>query len=410
MDLISLYLLVILVSLMALTNLLPITNTSKFKLSMVPAGFMNELSYNGWIFFADTEEKTEAATPHRQQEAKKKGQVAKSADLNAAIIVMAIVGVVYLFGGYMGQTFSVYVHLILVKDMTSILSTDQFINVYKDTLYLCFKIMAPILAVAIFCGLAANLLQVGFMFSSDAINPKLSHVNPLEGLKRIFSKRALFDFLKTLLKLSIIGLVIYDQVKVEYPKLLILPNMNTGAMINYLLQVTFQVCIIAGLVFLIISILDFAFQKWQLSQTLKMSKYEIKNEMKQTEGDPLIKSRVREKQRMYAMRRMMQSVPEATVVITNPTHLAVALKYDDKVMQAPQIIAKGAGFIAEKIKEKAAENNIPIMEDKPLARSLYKVAEIGDYVPIELYQAVAGVLAAIYMQRRNKGVGNGQNR
>jgi flagellar biosynthetic protein FlhB len=270
--------------------------------------------------------------------------------------------------------------------------------------------MTPILAAAVFFGLAANFFQVGFVFSSEAISPKLSHVNPLEGLKRIFSKRALFDFLKTLLKLSIIGLVIYNQVKDEYPKLLILPNMNTGAMISYLLKVTFQVCITAGLVFLIISIFDFAFQKWQLNQNLKMSKYEIKTEMKQTEGDPLIKSRVREKQRMYAMRRMMQSVPEATVVITNPTHLAVALKYDDNVMQAPQIIAKGAGYIAEKIKEKAAENNIPVIEDQPLARSLYKGSEIGDYVPVELYQAVAGVLAAIYMQRRNKGVGNGQVR
>lgn len=409
MDSISLYLALILMIFVSLANLLPLAHAKQLRLSLAPAAALsNELSVNGWIFFADTEEKTEAATPHRQQEARKKGQVAKSNDLNAAIVLMAIVGVIYLFGGYMGQTISVYVHQILVMDMTSGLSTQQFISVYKSTLYLCIKILAPILAVAVFFGLTANLLQVGFVFSAEAINPKLSHVNPWEGLKRIFSKRALFDFLKTILKLSIIGLVIYNQVKDEYPKLLILPNMNVGAMINYLLKVTFQVCITAALVFLIISVLDFIFQKWQHNQSLKMSKYEIKTEMKQTEGDPLIKSRVREKQRMYAMRRMMQSVPEATVVITNPTHLAVALKYDDDGMQAPQVVAKGAGYIAEKIKEKATENNIPIMEDKPLARSLYKGTEIGDYIPVDLYQAVAGILAAIYMQRRNRGVRNGQ--
>jgi len=268
--------------------------------------------------------------------------------------------------------------------------------------------MAPILATAVFVALLANFLQVGFVMSSEAINPKLSNVNPLEGLKRIFSKKALFDFLKTLLKLSVIGIVIYDQVKAEYPRLLLLTNMSTGSMINYLVQITFKICIIAGMVYLIISVLDFVFQKWQFSQNLKMSKYEIKTEMKQTEGDPFIKSKLREKQRMFTMRRMMQSVPDATVVITNPTHLAVALKYDDDQMQAPQIIAKGAGFVAEKIREKAIENNIPIMEDKPLARSLYNGSEIGDFVPVELYKAVAGILAAIYMQRRNRGAGNGQ--
>jgi flagellar biosynthetic protein FlhB len=360
------------------------------------------------MFFAATEEKTEAATPHRRQEARKKGQVAKSADLNAAVILMAIIGVIYIARGYMGQSLSDYVEQILDKQMNATLDPAQLINLYKYTLLQCFKIMAPLLAAGVFFGIVVNLLQVGFVISSEAINPKFSNVNPLEGLKRIFSKRALFDFLKTLLKLSFIGFVIYNQCKSEYPRLLMLSNLTTGQIINYLAQFMFKVCITAGMVFLIISVIDFIFQKWQFSQTLKMSKYEIKTEMKQTEGDPFIKSRLREKQRMFAMRRMMQSVPEATVVITNPTHLAVALKYDDNVMQAPQIIAKGAGYVAEKIKQTAAENKIPIMEDKPLAQSLYKGSEIGDFIPMELYQAVAGILAAIYMQRRNRGAGHGQ--
>lgn len=396
-----------------LISLLLLTATARRKmtsvqLSLVPVGFAGEGSFTSWIFFADSEEKTEPATPHRKQEARKKGQVAKSTDLNGALIIMAIIAVLYIARSYMGLSMMGFVQTILAGDMTSNLDAGQFMVIYKYTLYSCFKLMAPILATGVFIGLVANFLQVGFVISAEAISPKLSHVNPLEGLKRIFSKRALFEFIKTLLKLTVIGLVIYNQVKALYPSLLVLSNMSTGSMINYLVQVTFKICIIAGMVYLVIAAIDFVFQKWQLAQSLKMSKYEIKTEMKQNEGDPFIKSRIREKQRMFAMRRMIQSVPEATVVITNPTHLAVALKYDESSMQAPQIVAKGAGFVAEKIKEKAAENKIPIVEDKPLARSLYSGSEVGDYVPVELYRAVAGILAAIYMERRNRGAGNGQ--
>ncbi|MEA4924150.1 MAG: flagellar biosynthesis protein FlhB [Syntrophomonadaceae bacterium] len=397
----------LLISLLILTAAGPGLKQGQLQFSISPAGLAGEKLFPPWMFLAATEEKTEAATPHRRQEARKKGQVAKSADLNAALVVMAIIAVIYITRGYMGLSILGYVQNIMVREMTSALDASQFIRVYKYTLYACFKIMAPILAMGVFIGLLANFLQVGWVMSSEAITPKLSHINPLEGLKRILSKRALFDFMKTLLKLTVITLVIYDQVKAEYSSLLVLPNMSTGAMISYLVKVTFKVCIVAGMVYLVIAVLDFIFQRWQFAQNLKMSKYEVKTEMKQTEGDPFIKSRMREKQRMFAMRRMIQSVPEATVVITNPTHLAVALKYDENTMQAPQIIAKGAGFIAEKIKEKAAEHNIPVVEDKPLARSLYNGSDIGDYVPVELYRAVAGILAAIYMQRRNRGAGNG---
>jgi flagellar biosynthetic protein FlhB len=381
---------------------------ASMQLSMVPVGLAGEEGFAYWLFFADSEEKTEPATPYRKQEARKKGQVAKSTDLNAALVIMAIMAALYIARGYIGLSMMGFVQNILTGDMTSNLDTGQFIAIYKYALYSCFKFMAPILATGVFIGLAANLMQVGFVISSEAISPKLSNINPLQGLKRIFSKRALFEFIKTLLKLTVISLVIYNQVKALYPSLLVLPNMNTGSMISYLVKVTFKVCIVAGMVYLVIAAIDFVFQKWQQAQNLKMSKYEIKTEMKQTEGDPFIKSRIREKQRMLAMRRMIQSVPDATVVITNPTHLAVALKYDDNTMQAPQIIAKGAGYVAEKIKEKAAENTVPIVEDKPLARSLYSGSDIGDYVPVELYRAVAGILAAIYMQQRNRGAGNGQ--
>jgi len=397
------------ISYILLINIILIIYSWQNKNSLVPAVIIGELPSANWMFFASSEEKTEPATPHRRQEARKKGQVARSSDLNAAIVLLAIIMLIYVLRDYLGVNITGYVNHILSKEMTSTINSDQIFDIYRLMLYLCFKIMAPIFVIAILFGLAANFLQVGFMFASEAVKPKLSNIDPIEGLKKIFSKRALFDFLKTLLKILVIGLVVYYLAKNNLPTLLQLINMDPVRTVDYLEKIIYKICITACLAFLIIAALDFAYQKWQFDQTLKMSKDEIKKEMKQTEGDPLIKAKLREKQRLIAMRRMMQSVPEATVVITNPTHLAVALKYDDKVMQAPQIIAKGAGHIAVRIKEKAVENKIPIYEDKPLARSLYKGSEIGDYVPVELYHAVASVLAAIYSLKRNRGAGNGEN-
>ena len=357
---------------------------------------MEQRAGNASIYFAATEEKTEPATPYRKQEARKKGQVAKSSDLNAAVIVMAIIVVLYSFRGYLAENITGYIQYIFSKEMSIALSSSQFFNLYKLTLYLCLKIMAPLFGAVIIVGLLVNFMQVGMVVSFEGMQPKLSHINPIEGFKRIFSKRALFEFIKTLLKVFVIGLIIYDLVKKVFPKILTLSNMNLAASTDYLIKLIFRVSITAAAAFLVIAILDFVYQKWEFGRSLRMSIDEIKKEMKQTEGDPMIKAQIRQKQRMMSMNRMMQSIPEATVVVTNPTHLAVVLKYDDKMMDAPQIVAKGAGYVAVKIKEKAAEYNIPIVEDKPLARSLFKSSEIGDFVPVDLYQAVAGVIAAIY--------------
>ena len=358
------------------------------------------------LLLAASEDKTEAPTPHRRQEARKKGQVGRSSDLNSAVVLMVIIIAVYMFRDNSWLSLAQYIHHIFSEEMNSSLNSVQFFNIYKTTFYLGLSIMAPVFIAAILFGLVINFAQVGFMFAPEGVKPKLSHINPLEGLKRIFSKRALFDFLKTLLKILIIGFVVYKLVKNSFPSLLLMLNMSLPSITASLAGILFKICITAVVVFLIIAILDLVYQKWQFKQTIKMSKYEVKKEMIQQEGDPLIKAKLREKQRLMSMRRMMQAVPEATVVITNPTHLAVALKYDDDVMPAPQIIAKGAGYVAETIKEKAQENNIPIMQDKPLARSLYTVTEIGDYVPVELYQAVASVLAVIYSISKNRGTKN----
>jgi len=364
---------------------------------LAPEGFIDETFSGSGRFFASTEEKTEKATPHRRQEARKKGQVSRSSDLNAAIVIIIIIVFLYMMREPLVFKLTGYVQHIFSEEMMLELNCDQFFRMYQLTVNFFFKLMGPIFAVAVFFGLTANFLQVGFLFAPEAIKPKASNINPVEGFKKIFSKKALVECVKTLLKVIVVSLAIYSLIKNKFAKILLMPNMDIFAIMNYLEKLAFQICIGAALVFLIIAVADFMYQKWQFNQTLKMSKYEVKQEMKQTEGDPFIKSRLREKQRLMAMKRMMQSVPEATVVITNPTHLAVALKYDENEMEAPQLVAKGAGYLAERIKEKANEHNIPVMEDRPLARALYESVEIGDYIPEDLYQAVAGIIAAIYL-------------
>jgi flagellar biosynthetic protein FlhB len=350
-------------------------------------------------YFAASEEKTEPATPHRKQEARKKGQIAKSTDLNGAVVTGAVIAVLFGIRGYFGENISAYVEYILSGEMNTALTSAQLFDLYKLSLLVFLKIMAPVLIATVISAFLANFMQAGIVFSFEAMKPKLSHINPVEGFKRIYSKRAFFEFFKTLLKVLIIGLVIFNLIEKALPQLILLFNMNLVKSADYITRLVFRISIIATVTFFIISVLDFVYQKWEFSRSLRMSVDEIKKEFKQTEGDPQIKAQIRAKQRMMSMNRMMQSIPEATVVVTNPTHLAVVLKYDDS-MEAPQVVAKGAGYVAVRIKEEAAKYQIPIVEDKPLARSLFKVSEIGDYIPADLYQAVAGVIAAIYSLRK----------
>lgn len=360
-----------------------------------------------WLLMAETEEKTEPATPHKKQQARRKGQVARSADLNSALVACAVIATVFTLRGYIGNQAIRLIYQVSALNKAVALDSQSVIDLYQVLLVASFKVMAPILAVALLFGLLANYAQIGFIFSGEALTPKLSHINPVSGFKRIFSKRALFEIVKTLLKIIVIGGVVYTLGRKELANLLLVPNMSNGAMIDYFSRTLFRICITAGMAFLTIAVLDLAYQKWQFSRDQKMSKTELKMEMKQTEGDPLIKSRLRQKQRLIATRRTIQRVPEATVVITNPTHMAIALRYEEN-MEAPEVIAKGAGYVAQKIKDTAREHQIPVIEDKPLAHSLYASTEAGDHIPVELYQAVAAVLAAIYQQQRSRRIKHGQ--
>lgn len=350
------------------------------------------------------EEKTEEATPHKKQETRKKGQVAKSTDLNAALGIFALVLTLFWIRGYYGEKLSSFAVHIYSKELIKDLSHEHLTYILKLSMNIFFETVAPIFVIAVIIGISSNMMQVGFKITPEAIKPQLSHLNPIEGFKRIFSKKALVEMAKAIIKVIAVGIAVFLIVKSDFDKMLFMADMGMEG-INYLIaNVLFKVAIVAALVFIFVAILDIVYQKWEFKQRIKMTKHEVKQEYKQTEGDPLIKSKVREKQRKMAMSRMMAQVPEATVVVTNPTHLAIALKYEDGVTDAPLVLAKGAGYVALKIIDLARENSVPVIENKPAAWSLYETVEIGQEIPFELYQLVAEILAAVYRLKNKRRV------
>jgi flagellar biosynthetic protein FlhB len=248
-------------------------------------------------------------------------------------------------------------------------------------------------------GLAANILQVGFKITTEAIAPELNRLNPIAGMKRFVSLKAMVELAKSIAKLVLIGAIAYVFVKSDMDAFPQLIHQEVGQILAYIARVALKISFFVCLAMIILAALDFLYQRWQFEKDLKMTKQEVKDEQKQTYGDPQVKFRIRSMQLEMARRRMMETVPEADVVITNPTHLAIALKFDAAEMIAPQVLAKDAGHVAQRIKELAAEHQVPLVEDKPLARALYKMVELGDYIPAEHYRAVAEVLAYVYRRR-----------
>lgn len=347
------------------------------------------------------EDKTEKATPRKREEARKKGEVAKSRELPSVAVLLAGLITLTLFGSFM------YSHIqIIMKGAFSLpilndLSISDFMIFAQRMITLFIITISPLLAAVFITAILSNIMQVGFMLSAESIKPKLSKLDPIKGLGRLFSKQSFMELFKSLLKLAIVGGIAYLTIKSEMKNLSLLGDMELNSIIAYILLTIFKLFIRCTLAMIFLVVIDYAFQKWDFEKKLKMSKKEVKDEFKRTEGDPLIKSRIRSIQMEMARKRMMQAVPEADVVITNPTYLALALKYDNSVMNAPKLLAKGSGEIAKRIKELAEKHDIPIVENKELARSLYSLVEIGQEIPPALYQAVAGVLAYVYKLKGN---------
>lgn len=348
------------------------------------------------------EDKTEQATPKKREDARKKGETAKSKELPSVAVLMASLMTFVMFGTYMFDRIQMLMITTFRFPMGHELPLADFMALSREMIQAFFLIMAPLLLMIVIVAVVSNVMQVGFMVTTENLAPKFSKLDPIKGLTRLFSKQSLMEAIKTVAKLIIVGWVGYVTIQGEMEQLFVLGDLPFDEIVSYIFAATFKLFIRCALAMIVIVVVDYAFQKWQFEEKLKMSKKEIKDEMKESEGDPMVKSRIRSIQMQMARNRMMQDVPDADVVITNPTHFAVALKYDDLSMGAPRVVAKGKGEIARKIKSLAAEHGVLMYENRELARNLYKMVEIGQEVPPLLYQAVAEVLAYVYKQKKKR--------
>ncbi len=347
-------------------------------------------------------ERTEPATPKKRQEAREKGNVAKSQDLVVAASLLAMFAALKALGptivnqvgamakSYLGGT-NLHLGVVTSSDFSEIMATMVFNFI---------SIMIPVLALALAVAVAFNVIQVGFLFSTKALAVNFGRMNPLEGIKRMFSVTVLVELLKNSGKVAVIGIIIYNEIVTNMNMFPLMMTSGLEISIVKIVDLIINAALKVMVFLMIIAVIDVFYQRKKYEKELRMSKQEVKMEYKSQEGDPMVKGRIKQKQREMSMMRMMQSVPDADVIITNPTHYAIALKYDEKEGAAPKVTAKGKDLVAQRIKEKAKEHNIKIVEDKPLARSLYLSCEIGDFIPVEMYQAVAEILAEIFRMRR----------
>lgn len=343
------------------------------------------------------EERTEPATPRKRQKSREDGRMAKSQDLSAAVIIITGLLALNALGLSVWRKLIEMFYAVLTHVSTDLMRDDgwlilPFIEGVKGFFWgwLPIGLLCTIMAAFIM------IYQVGFLVSAKPLTPKPERFNPISGLKKIISLRTLVELLKGLLKAMLLLGMLFTVIRKEQDMLLSVMLFPMEQGIAIIMQQIWSMALKMALVLLVLGFADYGYQKWDFEKSIRMSKQEIKEEYKQMEGDPLIKRRIRQKQRELAQGRMMSDVPKADVVITNPTHIAVAIEYDQKSMSAPVVIAKGEGFIAQKIRDIAKEHKIPIVENKPLARALLLQVEVGEAVPEELYRAVAEVLAFVY--------------
>lgn len=352
----------------------------------------------------DKENKTEEATPKRLRDAKKKGQVAKSGDLSSATSLLVFIMFMGVLGQYLFSNSLKFMKTSLESDYTTFITKSNLGPIFIKNIIYFGIILLPFAIIALVIGIGINLLQTGFIFTSEPLKPDFKRLNPIEGFKNIFSKKAMFNLIKNILKLVLVFYMAYGNLTKHINRLFNSGDLGTEKLFFFMMDFVKDLGFNIALVMFILSIVDYVFQRRDFKKNLRMSKQEVKDELKEMEGNPEVKSFRMQKQRQMAMSRMMSNIKTSTVVITNPTHIAVVLRYNSKMDKAPIVTAKGADYVAEKIKEVARLNKIPIMENKELARTMYKKVEIGEQVPVDLYKAVAEILAAVYqMQEKNKG-------
>ena len=349
------------------------------------------------------QEKTEKPTERRLREAREKGEVAKSMEINSVVVLFTGIFSLKLTMAAFGGSFYDFLVLIYHDSMSIELTPEALpllvVTVAKVTIMLVLPVMVSIMV----AGFLANFLQIGPLYAKQKLAPDFKKLNPLNGIKGLVSPSALVEVVKGILKISIMGIVVYTIIHKYSDDIAQWAYLPVTGVFKILVSMLLELSWKAGLALLIMAAADFVFQKYQHQKKMKMSKEEIKEEAKQSEGNPVVKGAIRSKQKELARMRMMKAVPEATVVVTNPTHIAIALKYEPtSKSDAPKVIAKGKLKLAERIKQIARENGVPIIENKPLARGLYEACEVGMEIPVAFYQAVAEVLTQVYKMNKDK--------
>lgn len=361
------------------------------------------------FFSAESEGRTEKGTQKKRDDARNKGQVAKSQDLNTALLIIGFCAVMLGLGGYMlkGIKEAFVMSFNSISTYLGYQETEQVLKIFPRTIIKMLLICAPLWVALIVIAFVACYWQVKYKFTLEPMKPNFGKMNPINGLKKIFSKDVLINLIMSTAKVIVLGNVAVNIIKGKIPEYLKLYQLGLEVSLQMIGQTVLQLGFNVGGAFLILSILDYVYQRYKYEESIKMTKEEVKEEYKNQEGDPQVKGKIKQKMREASMRRMMQAIPEADVIITNPTHFAVALKYDENSGRAPIVVAKGVDYVAQKIKEKGRECHIEIVENRPLARSLYYTVDLDKEIPPELYGAVAEVLAFVYnMQNKKMNRGN----
>ncbi len=341
-------------------------------------------------------EKTEEATPKKREDTRKKGQVPKSQDVNTSILLFSVFLLLFVIGGFLRDQFTGLYKTAFQEYARWDLTQNNVQQIFVEASFEMTKTLAPIAAMAMVAGIASNLLQVGVMFTGEPLKIDPKKLNPIQGAKKIFSARALVELFKSLLKIGFVGTVTFSILWWRKGDMLEMSQKSLESAIGFFGQTTIIMGISASLLLLVLSVIDYTYQRYDHEKNIRMSKQDVKDEHKNMEGDPQIKSKIKEKQKQMSQQRMMSEVPEADVVITNPTHYAIAIKYDEDKSQAPYVVAKGVDYVAQKIKEIAKQHDVITVENRPLARALYDEVEVEDAIGEEFYQAVAEILAYVY--------------
>jgi len=343
------------------------------------------------------DQKTEEATSKRITDTEEKGNFAQSREISSSFVLLASIIAFSIVGRHATETVIKTWYSNLAEMGTISLNVHELFRLMNWNMQNLFFIIGPILIIIMVAGVLANVVQTGGLhFSLHPLSPKWSKLNPLKGFGRIFSKTSLVELFKSLFKISIVSVIAYQTINSHWDEIPVLMGYGVGQVLIFMGEIMVEIMIKVLLAMILLAALDFSFQKYTYLENLRMTKQEVKDERKDLEGNPQIKQRIRSVQMEMMRRRMMAAVPEADVVVTNPTHFSIAIKYDTKIDAAPVVVAKGQNEIALRIREIAKESNVPLVEDKPLARTLYKTVDVGQLIPASLYKAVAEILAYVF--------------